>query len=275
MTNEYVFDNYGLNHHEIDISINLVSVYDSLAKPFFRGIYHDYKKDLTRQNDFIGLVHCVKGKGKIMTTTEEFTLNENQALFVHYHNCISFSANGSDWAFFTLWFRVEHLKIELNRVQDIPFLDGEKATVEKIIYLLNTDEYLNCCKANTLAQGLILDILSLMEKKEDDYIYADSMKKVALYVSQHVNENISVSDLASVCAFSRNYFFVIFKQFFKMSPKSYIQQEKIKKAAFLLLHTSMSIANISDELSFYSPAHFTSCFKRCYGVTPSAFRRQK
>ena len=275
MTNEYVFDNYGLNHHEIDISINLVSVYDSLAKPFFRGIYHDYKKDLTRQNDFIGLVHCVKGKGKITTTTEEFSLNENQALFVHYHNCVSFSANGGDWAFFTLWFRVEHLKIELNRVYDVPVLDEEKATVEKIIYLLNTDEYLNCCKANTLAQGLILDILSLVGKKEEDSIYAESMKMVALYISQHVNENISVSDLASVCAFSRNYFFVIFKQFFKMSPKAYIQQEKIKKAAFLLLHTSMSIANISDELSFYSPAHFTSCFKRRYGVTPSAFRHQK
>ncbi|MBQ8320138.1 MAG: helix-turn-helix transcriptional regulator [Clostridia bacterium] len=275
MINEYVFDKYGLNHHEIDISINLVSVYDSLAKPFFRGIYHDYKKELTRQNDFIGLVHCVKGKGKIATRGEEFVLEENQALFVHYHNCVCFSSEGGDWAFYTVWFRVNNLKIELDRVYDVAVTDGEKTTIERMIYLLNTNEYLNCCKANTLAQGLILDILSAVGKTEKESVYADSMKKVALYVSQHVNENISVADLAAVCAFSRNYFFVIFKQFFKMSPKAYIQQEKIKKAAFLLLHTSTPIANIADELSFYSPAHFTSCFKKCYGVTPSEFRRQK
>ena len=213
MINEYVFDKYGLNHHEIDISINLVSVYDSVAKPLFRGIYHDYKKDLTRQNDFIGLVHCVNGKGKITTTSEEFLLKENQALFVHFHNCMGFNSDGVEWAFYTIWFRVDNLKIELNRVYDVPILEGEKATIEKMIYLLNTNDYLNCCKANTLAQGLILDILSMVGKQEADSIYADGMKKVALYVSQHINENISVADLASVCAFSRNYFFVIFKEF--------------------------------------------------------------
>ena len=92
MTNEYVFDKYGLNHHEINISLNLISAYISVAKETFKGVYHDYKKDLSLQNDFIGVIHCVKGKGKITTTNGEFLLQQNQVLFVHYHNCVSFAA---------------------------------------------------------------------------------------------------------------------------------------------------------------------------------------
>ncbi len=274
MVNEYVVDKYGLNHHEINISINLVSVYISEAGPMFKGSYHNYKKELSRQNDFIGFVHCVKGKGKITTTNGEFVLQDKQAMFVHFHNCIYFSAENTDWEFFTIWFRVNNLKIELNQVYEIPPLETERETLNEIINLLNTDDYLNCCKANTLAQGIILDILSCVGEENNSSPYAESMKKITMYISQNINNNIQVAELAAECSFSKNYFFNIFKQFFKISPKAYIHREKLKKAAFLLLNTSTPIARIAEELSFYSPAHFASCFKKVYKVTPSEFRHQ-
>ena len=274
MIKNYVTDEYGLNHREINISINLVSAYISKASPSFRGLYHDYKKQLTIQNDFIDLVHCVRGVGKILTTEKEFILSENKAIFVHYHSCVCFSAENSEWEFFTIWFRANNLKIELNKVYEIPVWNEERDMLKSVIDLLNTNEYLNCCKANTLAQSLILDVLSYIGE-EDSSPYAESMKKVVLYISKHINENIQVADLATVCAFSKNHFFTIFKRFFKMTPMAYIMRERLKKAAFLLLNTSTPIVNIAKELSFYSSAHFSSCFKKLYGVTPSEFRHKK
>ncbi len=86
-----VVDKYGFNHHEINISINLVSVYFSKAKPLFCGSFFDYKKVLSPQNDFIGMIHTVRGMGKVVTTKDEFTVTENTVLFVHIHDCVSFN----------------------------------------------------------------------------------------------------------------------------------------------------------------------------------------
>lgn len=274
MINENVFDKYGLNHQEINISTNLVSAYISEAKPSFKGQYTDYKNEPSMQNDFIGVVHTIKGTGKILTTEREFSVGENTVLFVHYRSCVNFTATDY-WKFYTIWFRINNFKINFNKVYEVAPVDREEERIEEIINLLNTDDYINCCKANTIAQSLILDIHSRIGEGDDASPYAESMKKIALYISQNINDNLQVTDLAKICSFSKNHFFKVFKQFFKISPKEYIMREKLKKASFLLLNTPMQIASIAEELSFYSAAHFTSCFKKVYNITPYEFRRHK
>lgn len=271
-----VVDKYGFNHHEINISINLVSVYFSVAKSSFRGPYSDYRKNLSQQNDFIGMIHTVKGKGRIVTTDNEFSVSENTVLFVHFHNCVSFIADSNEWHYYTVWFRVNGLKIDLNKIHRVPLLPKEESVVDEIVNLLDTNDYINCCKANTLAQRLILDIHSLIMGEENaQNPYAEVMNKVVAYISANLNGNIQVSDLSALCNFSKNHFFKIFKQVFNTSPQQYIRREKLKKAAFLLLNTAMPIAEIADELSFDSPAHFSSCFKKAYDMSPREFRHQK
>ena len=267
-------DEYGFNHREINISVNLISIYYSKAKAPFRGTFFEYKKPPSPQSDFIGMVHTVKGKGRVITTEDEFSVTENTVLFVHHHDCVSFLADG-EWEYFTIWFRTSGLKIRLNNLYTIPVFEDEYDTVKDIIRLLDTNDYISCCKANTLAQGVILDVLSNIEIENDQTPYSESMSKIAAYINQHVNENIHVAELADLCAFSKNHFFKVFKQFFNISPQQYIRREKLKKAAFLLLNTSIPIAHIADELSFDSPAHFSSCFKRSYGMTPHQFRHSK
>lgn len=272
MTNVNVTDKYGLNHQEINISTNLVSAYISIAKPSFKGSYNDYKKALCWQNDFVGYVRTIKGCGKIVTTKGEYELKENCVIFVHYQSCINFIAGEDGWEFYTVWFRINNFKVKLDQIFEIPLSETERNSMESIVWLLNTNNYINCCKANTFAQSIILDVHSKINDYSDSSPYEESMKKVALYISQNIDKNFLVADLAELCSFSKNHFFKVFKQFFKMSPKAYIRREKLKKAAFLLSSSSMQIEAIAEELSFYSPAHFSNCFKKIYKVTPSEFR---
>ncbi len=267
-----VIDKYGLNHREINIITNLVSAYVSVAEKDFKSMYYDYKKAPSPQTDFIGLVHTIKGSGKITTIESVHNLNQNDALFVNYHDVISFETTGDRWEFFTIWFRITNLKLEMNKIIHVAPLPRERETMETIINFLNTNDYMNCCKANTLAQGLILDVMA-ESFIDDSSFYVDSMRKITSYIHQNINENISISDLAKMCSFSRNHFCNLFKQYYKTSPKTYIQREKLKKAAFLLLNTAMPIQDIAHELSYYSPAYFANCFKEFYNLTPSEFRQ--
>ena len=267
-----VIDKYGLNRREINIITNLVSAYISVAEKDFKSMYHDYKKAPSPQTDFVGLVHTVKGVGKITTAENVYVLNRNDALFINYHDVISFESVDSEWEFYTLWFRVTNFKLDMNKIIYVAPLPNERETMETIINLLNTDEYMNCCKANTLAQRLILDVMA-ESFVDDSSFYVDSMRKIASYIHRNINDNISIKDLAKRCSVSKNHFCNLFKQYYKMLPKDYIQREKLKKAAFLLLNTAMPIQDISSELSYSSPAYFASCFKEFYKLTPTEFRQ--
>ncbi len=53
------------------------------------------------------------------------------------------------------------------------------------------------------------------------------------------------------------------------------KQEARLSAAVALLHNSQKhIAEISEELGFSSPEHFSSAFKKVYGISPSCYRKQ-
>lgn len=269
-----VVDLYGLNHREINISTNLISAYISVAEKDFKGIYHDYKKAPSPQTNFVGLVHTFKGSGKIITTKREFLVNKDEAIFVNFHDVMCFESAGEKWEFYTLWFRIGNVNIPMNKVLKVPIFANEREEMNAIINYLNTNEYLNCCKANTLAQNIILSVIA--ESYEDDStVYSGDMGKIVAYIQQNINSEILIADLAKICAFSKNHFSNLFKKHYKMTPKNYIQEEKLKRAAFLLVNTSKSISEIAAELSYYSPAYFTSCFRKHYNVSPSEFRHSE
>ena len=53
----------------------------------------------------------------------------------------------------------------------------------------------------------------------------------------------------------------------------YLQQVRLRRACQLLSTTGLTVAQISDRLDYSSPFHFSSAFKRCFGISPSDYRR--
>jgi AraC-like DNA-binding protein len=48
---------------------------------------------------------------------------------------------------------------------------------------------------------------------------------------------------------------------------------KLEKAAFMLTFSKQNVTQISEELSFLSPAYFINCFKAYYNMTPTQYRK--
>lgn len=100
------------------------------------------------------------------------------------------------------------------------------------------------------------------------------MNKVADYISNHLADPISTTELAAHFHLSRSYLHKLFKQHTDFSPHQYQMLQRINQAKSLLSDSNESITAISIIVGFREMAHFSRCFKEITGITPSSFRTQ-
>ena len=86
------------------------------------------------------------------------------------------------------------------------------------------------------------------------------------------NNKVSVSELAEEFNMTSNYFSQFFKSNVGTTPKKYITDAKLSIAKSSLVHTNISIKEISYRLNYSDDKHFIRTFKKHVGVTPSSYR---
>ena len=95
------------------------------------------------------------------------------------------------------------------------------------------------------------------------------------YVSNHVNQNISVEEIAQYLNMDRTTLSKKFKRELGFNISSYIMRRKLEEAKSLLNYTDMTISEISEYLCFSSQAYFQNVFKKKYGITPKEYRKKQ
>jgi AraC family transcriptional regulator len=97
-------------------------------------------------------------------------------------------------------------------------------------------------------------------------------------VLDHIHANfakeVPLTTLASVSGLSAYHFARLFKQSTGLAPHQYLIRVRIERARGLLLHSNESITSIATQVGFCDQSHFSTHFKRIYGVTPRAFIQQ-
>ncbi len=93
---------------------------------------------------------------------------------------------------------------------------------------------------------------------------------------QHIDANISDADLsnqaiAAHLSISEVYLRKLFNQYYKTTPKQYLLNQRMQKAMYLLINTTLSITAISQECGFSNLYHFCKAFKQRTGLTPTEY----
>ena len=94
------------------------------------------------------------------------------------------------------------------------------------------------------------------------------------YIHSHLDQDLSLSKLASIAKISLYHFARQFKQTVGAPPHQYVIQCRIERAKQLLTNKDLSITEITQKVGFQSQSHFTSLFRHSVGLTPSAYRNQ-
>lgn len=106
-------------------------------------------------------------------------------------------------------------------------------------------------------------ILARFEKLMDNYFQSDEPRSLGLP---------SVNYCAGKLNLSANYFGDLIKKETGKSAQEYIQAKVIDQAKGRILDYTKSISEISYELGFKYPSHFTKIFKQKTGQTPNEYR---
>lgn len=94
------------------------------------------------------------------------------------------------------------------------------------------------------------------------------------YISDHLDSNLRVRDIAASCGLSYSYFAKRFQAVYGKSCKEYIEDMRVYKAEELLLFTDFDLTYISQITGFSDCSHMIKSFKERKKITPKQFRMQ-
>jgi len=92
-------------------------------------------------------------------------------------------------------------------------------------------------------------------------------------LAENLDSALTLDRLAGEVHRSVNEFLIAFRAAFGATPAQYIIDMRLRRARWLLTHTSYGIARIALETGFASHSHLAATFRARLGMTPSEFRR--
>jgi AraC family transcriptional regulator len=98
--------------------------------------------------------------------------------------------------------------------------------------------------------------------------------RVIRYIDEHLDEDISLLDLAMVTGLTPDHFGAAFKASIGKTPHRYHIERRIHRAKELLLDVTLTVAHVAHDVGFSSQSHFTASFHQITGMSPSEFRRR-
>jgi AraC-like DNA-binding protein len=98
-------------------------------------------------------------------------------------------------------------------------------------------------------------------------------QRVQLYIEQHLNRGITLSELAQLLRLSYSHFCRVFSQSFGQPPLAYVRRRRVERAKELMMNGRLPLAAIALECGLSDQATLCKLFRRITGETPGAWRR--
>ena len=102
-------------------------------------------------------------------------------------------------------------------------------------------------------------------------IAPNRLNQVKDYVVAHLDQVITLDNLAAVACMSPFHFCRVFRQTMGQSPNQYVTAQRLTRAQ-QLLRTGQPVAQVAEAVGYTSSRHFAQLFLRHVGCLPSRFR---
>ena len=137
-----------------------------------------------------------------------------------------------------------------------------------------TDRYLG-----TLASALLAELRHELERPRHtaDVPVSRGGLRIAHaaigHMLAHLDEPLSVKDLARVCGVGVTSFSSSFRRATGVTPHRYLRKARVERSCELLRTTALYIGEVAEAVGFRGQSHFCTAFVAERGLTPSAYRR--
>ena len=103
--------------------------------------------------------------------------------------------------------------------------------------------------------------------------YDVRLQLIKQFISENIERNLTVEDLAAYCHLSTKQLTRIFHQEENKTPLAYLKEQRMAHIKKLLADKSISFREISETMHFSSEYYFHTFFKKEEGMPPGAYRK--
>jgi AraC-like DNA-binding protein len=250
------------------------------------GYYPEAKYHYRERNEGCDeniFIYCEKGKGWIDCEGDRQHLKENSFFIIPEKKRHVYGADGKNpWSIYWFHFKGDnvgmfesvmgklvHLDVsDTSRQQDRFQLFNEIYQNLEMGYRPENLEYISFCLMYFLASlKYVAQYREVRKVKENDII-----QKAILYMKDHLENKICLSDLAKAVGYSMSRLNALFIQRTSFSPVEYYNQLKIQRACNYLQFSDLKIKEIAFRLKYYDPFHFSKSFRKGMGITPKEYK---
>lgn len=101
-----------------------------------------------------------------------------------------------------------------------------------------------------------------------------AVEKMQQYIEEHIQEEITMHDLANHISYSPWHAAKMFKELLNTSPFEYIRKVRLSRAAIELWDEEQKIVDVAINYVFDSHEGFTRAFSKQFGLTPSRYKKE-
>lgn len=105
--------------------------------------------------------------------------------------------------------------------------------------------------------------------------YPSAYEKAKDIIKERLAEPLSIAALAAEVGVSHNQLTRFFRSHDRQTVVSYIRDQRMQQANYLLRHTTLPVKVIGEQVGFEDPSFFSKTFHAAFGVTPSCLRKTK
>lgn len=117
-------------------------------------------------------------------------------------------------------------------------------------------------------------IEQLMNLTCPDNTTTSLIEEVHDYLMQHLDQHITIDDLAARFYLNTSTLKKEFKSFYGTSLAAHIKEHRLIQAAKLLQETDKSISSIAKSVGYTSQSRFSEAFKEQYHMLPKDYRKK-
>ena len=100
------------------------------------------------------------------------------------------------------------------------------------------------------------------------------VRKAVEFIQNNYADPVRVKDIADYVGVNRSYLYTLFQDNLQLSPKEYLTNFRLTRAAELLQLTDLSVETVAMSCGYQDALGFSKIFKAKMGITPSAYRKE-
>jgi len=214
------------------------------------------------------LLHYVEcGGGIFCSPRGKFAVGPGEIFYIRPGEETVYTASAdTPWHYRWIGFRCDaSLMPEMG--DDILNLPTSRQLFHSIIYCDHAQE-----ARELFICGKIYELLALIrEMSRTPDPPAQYVQIAKRYIEENYHEEMRVEDIAAMLHIDRSYFGNLFRRHTGKTPKQYIVDLRLNKAAALLLRHNCTVGEVASQVGYKDIFSFSRMFKNRFGVPPSSY----